>query len=393
MSGFLKFVTSLGPDTTLYYENEIDTKKSNEAKNTAKLDINEKIKLLLIVKINNERILIGITNINIFKTDGKVIYKTKLEDVIDIEYIKNGLLESDKLQLHLKNGNKETYGIYVENNCRIFYHYILQFIKNKQQECFVCKGKFIDKEQLMKHVNDTHKKKEPEQKLFEIETTIKNENKLMIEHLKKELVTSIKKENETIMEQLEENKKRMEQLKNEFDSMLIEDNTIQNYTNKIDINNASKNELEEILGIGNKLSSIIIFNRPYKSMSDLINVVGNGKTYEYLTKISYISSTNSEYSREVTNLENITTNSKIPSALRNMVWKKYASKEKIYAKCYCCKTNEISIDNFVCGHVKSRYNDGETTLDNLRPICGSCNSSMGSKNMHEFMKTSGFIGN
>jgi DNA uptake protein ComE-like DNA-binding protein len=380
MSRFIKFVSTLAPDTKLYYENEIDAKNYNEAQNTAKLDINEKIKLLLFVKINNERILIGITNINIFKTDGKVIYKTKLEDIIDIKYIKNGVLESDKIELHLKNGNKETYGIYVENNCRIFYDYILQFIKNKQQECFTCKGKFIDKEQLMKHVYDTHKKE-----------LVQNENKLMMEQLKTELVFSIKKENETIVEQLKENKKTMEQLKNDFDSIIIEDITEQNYTNKIDINNATKNELEQIFGIGNTLSSVIIFNRPYKIMSDLINVIGNGKTYEYLTKISYISNTNQEYSREITNLENITNNSKITAALRNMVWKKYASKDKIYAKCYCCKTNEISMDNFNCGHIKSKHNNGDTTLENLRPICSSCNSSMGTKNMHEFMKTSGFI--
>ncbi len=157
------------------------------------------------------------------------------------------------------------------------------------------------------------------------------------------------------------------------------------------MNNATKKELEDILGIGNKLSSIIIYNRPYTSMNDLIKIVGNGKTYEYLTKITYISSTDPEFTKEVTNLEDIKNNNKIPSTLKSMVWKKYASNDKIYAKCYCCKTNEISIDNFDCGHVKSKKNGGETTLENLRPLCGLCNSSMSIKNMHEFMKSSGFF--
>lgn len=46
------------------------------------------------------------------------------------------------------------------------------------------------------------------------------------------------------------------------------------------------------------------------------------------------------------------------------------------------------LQNFcnLSGHVVSRYNGGEDIIDNLVPICGSCNSSMGSINMDSFIK-------
>lgn len=32
-----------------------------------------------------------------------------------------------------------------------------------------------------------------------------------------------------------------------------------------------------------------------------------------------------------------------------------------------------------------KKNGGEVNIDNLRPICGNCNKSIGTKNMDEFM--------
>ena len=36
------------------------------------------------------------------------------------------------------------------------------------------------------------------------------------------------------------------------------------------------------------------------------------------------------------------------------------------------------------------FQSGPSTVDNLRPICGSCNSSMGTENMLKFMNRCGF---
>ena len=40
--------------------------------------------------------------------------------------------------------------------------------------------------------------------------------------------------------------------------------------------------------------------------------------------------------------------------------------------------------NFECGHIISDYNKGKISLDNLRPICSSCNKSMGRQNWDDF---------
>lgn len=82
------------------------------------------------------------------------------------------------------------------------------------------------------------------------------------------------------------------------------------------------------------------------------------------------------------------TKKKIPQALRNSVWITYMG-EIYMGKCYCCGVENISHANFACGHVISEKNGGKTILDNLRPVCVSCNSSMCITNMNDFKKTFG----
>jgi hypothetical protein len=60
-----------------------------------------------------------------------------------------------------------------------------------------------------------------------------------------------------------------------------------------------------------------------------------------------------------------------------------------YGKYQCCHKTEISQMSFHCGHVISEYNGGDIKVDNLRPICGLCNSSMGTMNMDDFIATHG----
>jgi 5-methylcytosine-specific restriction endonuclease McrA len=47
----------------------------------------------------------------------------------------------------------------------------------------------------------------------------------------------------------------------------------------------------------------------------------------------------------------------------------------------------IDSKNFDAGHIISEYNGGEMNVDNIVPICRSCNSSMGKKNMNEYIQT------
>jgi hypothetical protein len=76
----------------------------------------------------------------------------------------------------------------------------------------------------------------------------------------------------------------------------------------------------------------------------------------------------------------------IPSALRSQVWNTYFGVEVGQTKCYCCRINDVSQRNFEAGHVLPEAKGGPTTIENLRPICGLCNRSMGSQHMADYCK-------
>jgi len=79
----------------------------------------------------------------------------------------------------------------------------------------------------------------------------------------------------------------------------------------------------------------------------------------------------------------------IPLALKRNVWNKYVGEEIGKTLCLCCKLTDITQMNFSCGHIISESNGGEINLNNLKPICVSCNSSMGTQNMDEFIQNYG----
>jgi len=68
---------------------------------------------------------------------------------------------------------------------------------------------------------------------------------------------------------------------------------------------------------------------------------------------------------------------KIPGALREQVWISWVGK-KFSNKCNVkwCETI-ISVFDFECGHNVPESKGGATDINNLRPICGKCNRSMG----------------
>lgn len=77
---------------------------------------------------------------------------------------------------------------------------------------------------------------------------------------------------------------------------------------------------------------------------------------------------------------------KKPSAtLRNTIWNTYMGAENKKGKCLCCSDEDISCANFICGHVVAEFKGGDLSLSNLRPICALCNSSMGTRNMEEYI--------
>ena len=53
--------------------------------------------------------------------------------------------------------------------------------------------------------------------------------------------------------------------------------------------------------------------------------------------------------------------------------------------CICCNYNQITVHNFHAGHIISHANGGSSSIDNIMPLCSSCNLSMSSKNMEDFI--------
>jgi hypothetical protein len=74
----------------------------------------------------------------------------------------------------------------------------------------------------------------------------------------------------------------------------------------------------------------------------------------------------------------------IPKIIKDLTWQRWIGDDIAKAKCLCCGINEIKMNSFHCGHVISEADGGPTTVDNLRPVCATCNLSMRTQNMEKF---------
>ena len=77
----------------------------------------------------------------------------------------------------------------------------------------------------------------------------------------------------------------------------------------------------------------------------------------------------------------------ISAAIKRLVWNTHIGEDIGKHKCLCCKTTDITQMSFNCGHIIAEANGGEVIVSNLKPICQNCNSSMGTRNMNDFMKS------
>jgi hypothetical protein len=73
----------------------------------------------------------------------------------------------------------------------------------------------------------------------------------------------------------------------------------------------------------------------------------------------------------------------IPKKIRGETWTNHFG-TSTKGSCYCCKKVLDAFDDWHAGHIISHSNGGSDTAQNLRPICGSCNLSMGTENIDEF---------
>jgi len=76
---------------------------------------------------------------------------------------------------------------------------------------------------------------------------------------------------------------------------------------------------------------------------------------------------------------------KIPSSIRNSVWRKY-HKDKDTGECYTCGNNIQRYNaGWHCSHVIADSKNGLATIENLRTCCGHCNLSMGDQNLYAYI--------
>lgn len=75
----------------------------------------------------------------------------------------------------------------------------------------------------------------------------------------------------------------------------------------------------------------------------------------------------------------------IPKHVKESVWGKYIGMDKAEGKCYVCDKT-IHITDFEVGHNRAISKGGSDYLSNLRPICRSCNLSMGTMSIESYKK-------
>ena len=81
---------------------------------------------------------------------------------------------------------------------------------------------------------------------------------------------------------------------------------------------------------------------------------------------------------------------KIPKNVKTNIWNTYIDANIPRHKCLCCKKSIILNTEFHVGHVISEFHGGTLEINNLRPICASCNYSMGTMNMVEYIIKYGY---
>ena len=79
---------------------------------------------------------------------------------------------------------------------------------------------------------------------------------------------------------------------------------------------------------------------------------------------------------------------KITHLMKRRVWEQHVGTHVGMTTCFCCRMSVITQLTFNCGHIVAEFNGGETTTDNLLPICQHCNSSMGTTNLYDYQKIS-----
>lgn len=80
----------------------------------------------------------------------------------------------------------------------------------------------------------------------------------------------------------------------------------------------------------------------------------------------------------------------IPKKVKTDIWDTFIGNDLPKHKCFCCLKATITNREFHVGHVVSEANGGNLNIDNLRPICATCNFAMGTTNMKDYVTKYGY---
>ena len=73
----------------------------------------------------------------------------------------------------------------------------------------------------------------------------------------------------------------------------------------------------------------------------------------------------------------------IPKTVKDKLWDDTFGSKCGEGECYVCLTT-INSKQFECGHIIAVARGGDNNITNLKPICATCNKSMGTKHLEEF---------
>jgi hypothetical protein len=73
----------------------------------------------------------------------------------------------------------------------------------------------------------------------------------------------------------------------------------------------------------------------------------------------------------------------IPYIIREQVWKKCNPNTGDLGTCFTC-CNDLYFREMECGHIKAHALGGDISVDNLMPVCKTCNKDMGIMNLFEY---------
>ena len=76
----------------------------------------------------------------------------------------------------------------------------------------------------------------------------------------------------------------------------------------------------------------------------------------------------------------------IPKPVKMKLWNQHFTEDNAKGTCQVC-SNEIKMSDFEAGHIIAVANGGTDNIENLTPLCGQCNKSMGTQSVHDFKQT------